>query len=177
MLINRSAGWFAVWLWLCWAALPARAQQPAASAYRVQLVRAACTADSNVVVAVFSVTPTYKKAFPPILSTKIAYGFGGGPARVVDITKQPDGKKVGLVIYGKDVQTKNAQVYQLVKDRVPLTQPGDLMLLAFYFYGVATELPRDRRMSITYGLWEKRNPNLRHEQQFDVVVEDYAAPE
>jgi hypothetical protein len=120
-------------------------------------------------IIVFLHVRTFKKEdFPPVLSMKLGYKYGlEGDEKVVDIMAQ---KKVSIIIYGDNMDTKMPKYYEAVKDKITI-KPNE-WVLCFRF----TDVPKKdfkNRMSITYGLWDKFTQSERHEQNFVFTVDTY----
>jgi hypothetical protein len=122
--------------------------------------------EHNHILTIFKVTPTIKK-FKLILSMKVTYEIAQKEISV-DVQKQAE-DNIRIVIYGKDVKEKNQMVYDLIRDKIQLDNNEDLYLVTFDFYDITRE--KIDNMSITYGLWESNNMNIRNEKRYDFNVE------
>ena len=136
--------------------------------YNMEFVRAIQfkSEDRNHILVVFKVIPTIKK-FKLILSMKVTYEIGQGE-KSVNVQKQTK-DNIRIVIYGKDLAEKNKKLYALIKDQIQLETDEDVRLITFDFYDITTELIN--KMSITYGLWESNNPDIRNEARYNFTVE------
>lgn len=142
------------------------AQSPEKPNYNLQLVKVAHTdtIKQNSVVAVFAVTPIKMKDFPPVLSMRIVYQINEEPEmQTVNIQKQ-ERKAVKLIIYGKTIIEKAPKLYQLIKADFDIDSYEAVQFLVFYFENISETSVN--QMSLTYGLWEKRNTERRIEQTF-----------
>jgi hypothetical protein len=119
------------------------------------------------VVVFFHVSAADAKDFPPVLSMRVAYFFDDSYLMTAAIGQT---KKVSLVIFGKNIEEKDKLAYNLVKDKVDLKDKSDFMLLAFVFRDL-TKKPITE-MTVRYGLWEKRNTNIRVEKEYKFHVEN-----
>jgi len=149
--------------------LPLRNYAQESSTYKMKFVRA-CQDSSdkgNYIMAVFSVLPTIKD-FKLILSMKVTYALGHEKENVRVLKQNEDNIKI--VIYGNSVKEKNTLIYDFIKDSVQLEAQEDLRLIVLYFGNVTKE--KVDEMSITYGLWESDNPDVRHENKYDFKVEN-----
>lgn len=150
----------------------ANAQSSEKPKYNLSFIRAVCndTVDKNDVLAIFAVTPIKEEDFPPVLSMRITYKVGkNGVENTVDILKS-EGRKVRLVIFGQNVQEKDERIYRLIKDKIDLSKEKDMRILVFLFEDIS-EMKVDK-MSIKYGLWEKKDQNVRIEETFDFEIEN-----
>jgi hypothetical protein len=150
------------------AVLPMRNFAQESSTYKMKFVRA-CQDSSdkgNYIMAVFSVLPTIKD-FKLILSMRVTYALGHEKENVTVLKENEDNIKIH--IYGTTVKEKNPLVYDFIKDSVQLETEEDLRLIVLYFHNVTKE--KVDEMSITYGLWESDNPDVRHENKYDFKVE------
>lgn len=120
--------------------------------------------DDNHILTVFEVTPTVND-FKLILSMRVIYEIGQGE-KIVDVQKQKE-DNIRIVIYGKTLPEKNPTLYNQIKDKINLDD--EVRLITFDFYDITTE-PVDR-MSITYGLWESHDSDIRTEKRYDFNVE------
>ncbi len=114
--------------------------------------------------AIFKVTP-HVEDFRLVVSMKVTYDMGHGEM-VVDIMK---GQKVRITVYGKSVREKDPNLYAFIKDSVDVDSEGPMHLLRFDFL----DPPEGKveRMKVKYGLWEGAHDSVRHESEFDFVVE------
>lgn len=120
----------------------------------------------NHILVVFKVIPTIKK-FKLILSMKVAYEIGQGE-QVIDIQKQNE-NNIRITIYGNTIAERNKKLYELIKDKIQLNTDKDIRFIVFDFFDITAE-PVDK-MSITYGLWESNNPDVRNESTYNFDVE------
>jgi len=128
------------------------------------------TVDKKSVIVVLAATPINKKDFPPVLSLKFTYKVNDEPTMVIpDIMNQKE-KKLSLIICGNEVSERYPPVYRLVKDKIDLNTNRRVMLLAFRLENIS-ENPIEH-ITITYGLWEKRNQNKRKEKVFEFNIND-----
>lgn len=123
--------------------------------------------DTNIL-AVFQLTPIDKKDFPPIVSEKITYSFDNEKETTMTIMNQKE-TKISLLICDRTVKDKDRQVYELVKDRIEHYNGEDIKFIAFYFFKPTAKKPHS--MSITYGMWEKNNQDVRVEKRYDFAVQ------
>jgi len=119
------------------------------------------------VLLLFYVTTKKASDFPPSLSMRMTYRLGDDKKeKIIDINKV---NNVKVVIYGHDIDVKNPAVYELIKDKVDIKQKKEFLLLAFYIDGISDK-PIDK-MSLIYGLWEKKNANARVETKYEFTVD------
>lgn len=76
-----------------------------------------------------------------------------------------------MVVFDRGIEEKSKLGYSLVKDKVDLNDKADFMLLAFFFKDLTRKPITD--MAVTYGLWEKRNIEVRVEKEYKFHVENY----
>lgn len=138
------------------------------STYNLEFIRALQTTTSNAnhILAIFKVTPTVPD-FKLVLSMRVIYGIGQGE-KTVNIQKQKE-DNIRISIYGSDVAEKHKRIYELIKDKVNMSAEKDIRLLVFDFYNITKE--KIDTMTITYGLWESNNTDIRNEKKFDFKVE------
>lgn len=138
------------------------------SSYNIEFVHAVQygSDDNNHILTVFKVTPTIKK-FKLILSMKVTYEIGK-EEKIVDIQKQQE-NNIRISIYGKTLPEKNPKLYEMIKGKINLETKEDISFIIFDFFNVTIE--QIDKMSITYGLWESNNQNVRNEKRFDFNVE------
>ena len=128
------------------------------------------TINKKSVIVVLGVTPINKKDFPPILSMKFSYKVNDETTETaLDILNQEE-KKVAVVVYGNEINEKAPKVYELIKDRFDLNPSRRIWLLGFYIQNISDD-PIER-LSIKYGLWEKRNQNKRDEKIFEFNIRE-----
>ena len=130
------------------------------------------TDDSNKksVIVILAVTPIKSKDFPPVLSMKFTYKINNdGSWTTIDLQKQID-KKVSLLILGSSVKEKSPEIYELIKNKIDLISVPDIMLLAFKLDSVSED--DINNLAIKYGLWEKRNQNIRVEKTFNFNIQE-----
>jgi hypothetical protein len=141
--------------------------------YNIEFVKAKWfgTADSNTVAAVFYVSPKKNKDFRPVLSMKVTYSANDAVETIVDVMKQKVPLPVQFVIYGQNVEEKNPAIYQMVKNKITgrMSNKNEPFFIAIYFNNLWKQKPE--KMSVTYGLWEKRDLNERIEKKYDFLVE------
>lgn len=137
------------------------------SSYKMEFVRAGWITKEghNMVVVMMKVTPT-SPDFKLVLSMRLFYDFGNGE-RSMDVQQDPD---MRITVYGNDVESKSKVMYRFVKDKVDLQNEKDIFLLRFDFRDASAERVKD--MWFKYGLWEGKNDEVRHEQEFRFPVED-----
>ena len=122
------------------------------------------------VIAVFAVTPIKRKDFPPVLSMKLTYRVNDQETEtVVNVLKQTE-KKISLVIYGSSVKEKNSKLYELIKNKIDLTNESEIMLLVFKLDNISSDSIRN--LELKYGLWEKRNQDIRIEKKFNFKIRE-----
>jgi hypothetical protein len=144
---------------------PSYAQMPAVHELKLLKMQIVDTVDGKDVVAFFSVTAAKQKDFPPVLSMGITYKVNDEVPRRLDIMHAQG--KVKLIIYGPTIAEKNP--HALIKDQLAKLTNNEFQVLAFYFRDL-TPQPLEE-MTLTYGLWEKRNQERRIEQDFSYLFE------
>ena len=141
------------------------AQEPAS--YKMEFVRAGWLEGRDgkkMVVAVFKITPLIED-FKMVLSMRLGYGFNSAMNNAdVEATD-----KIKFAVFDNNVAEKAWKTYQLIKDRVDLTDPN-IFLLQMRFFDLEEDNVED--MTIIYGLWEGENSEVRIEQEFNFHVED-----
>ncbi len=124
--------------------------------------------DKNYIIVVFRVTPTIED-FKLIMSMRVFYELGNGE-KMIDVQKQKE-DNIKIQIFGKDIESKNKAMYNLIKSRLS----GEILekesLIVFQFSDVTKE--KVEKMSMTYGLWETKDSNIRHEKRYDFNVEAF----
>ncbi len=137
------------------------------SSYKMEFVRSCAdsTEKGKHIMAVFSVIPNVKK-FKLILSMKVTYQLQKGP-EIISVLKQNE-DNIKIVVYGKNLEG-NKPLYDFIKDKINLNTEEDLRLIVFYFNNITKENADE--MSITYGLWESNNTNIRNEKKYDFNIE------
>ena len=123
---------------------------------------------SRDVLAVFQVISKDDNNFPPVLSMKLTYSVGtDGEEQSFDI--QRSNARIRITILGKNIEEKDSNIYNFIKDMLVKTD-RKYLILAFYVDGVSKS--EFDQMTMTYGLWEKNNMDLRIEKKFQFTVED-----
>lgn len=143
------------------------AQEP--TTYKMDFVRACSDSSKNGknILTLFKVTPIVKD-FKLVLSMRVFYQLEK-EKEILSFLK-PNEDNIGIVVYGRNVQEKNKFVYDFIKDRIDLEKENDeVYFIAFIFHNITKEIVE--KMSITYGLWESDNLNVRHEKRYDFMVE------
>ena len=139
------------------------------SSYKMDFVRACIDSSNNkkTITAVFSIRPTVKK-FKLILSMKVTYAIQNGKD-TINVLKQNE-DNIRIIIYGKDsTNVTHKTFYDFIKGKVNLNTKDDLRFIVFRFNNVTHEYVN--KMSITYGLWESNNSDVRNESKYEFDVE------
>ncbi len=143
------------------------AQNP--TTYKMDFIRA-CSDSSKKgrnIMTVFKVTPTIKD-FKLILSMRVFYELANGK-EILSVIKQNE-DNIKIIIFGKNIKEKNKFVYEFIKDKVEIEKENeDVYFIALVFYNLTKE--DVEKMSITYGLWESDNPDVRNENKYNFIVE------
>lgn len=144
---------------------PAHGQAP--STYKMEFVCAGQVklAEHSLVTAILKVTPLTDD-FKLVLSMRVGYDMGNGAAEV-DVEK---GNNVRIIVYDTALHEMSRKLRQFIAARTDLRSTSNFFLLRIDF-----RVPRDERverMKLRYGLWEGKNDDVRHEQDFDFAVED-----
>src|SRR6185437_2177112 len=137
--------------------------------YDLELIKAKGidTTTKKGVLVLFYVTTKKASDFPPSLSMRMTYRLGDDKKeKIIDINKS---NNVKVLIYSNDVNVKSPAVYELIKDKVDIKQKKEFLILAFYIDGISDK-PIDK-MSLIYGLWEKKNANARVETKYEFTVD------
>jgi hypothetical protein len=109
-----------------------------------------------------------KKDFPPVISMRVRYSLNdNSKVDTVDILNND--KKVNLYVLDKSVKYKSQFVYNLLSSKTDMETDNNFIILEFYLGDISDEIVK--KMSFTYGLWEKNNLEVRHEKTFDFPVE------
>lgn len=147
------------------ASFPAVGQAP--STYKMEFVRAGRVdlAGSGMVTVILKVTPLTDD-FKLVLSMRIGYDMGNGAAEV-DVEK---GKNVRFIVYDTSLHEMSKKLRQFIAARTDLRSNKNFFLLRIDFRVPLEESVK--RMKLRYGLWEGKNDEIRHEQDFDLVVEE-----
>jgi len=122
-------------------------------------------ADSNII-AVFELTPTDMKDWSPVFSEKLAYSFDDKKEIKALLLHQ---KTISVVFYGKNVKEKDQRIYEMVKDDIANYKGDEMLFIAFNFRNPCFRKPN--KMSMTYGMWQKNNTDVRIEKKYDFKVE------
>jgi hypothetical protein len=142
---------------------------PKPTSYKMDFIRA-CSDSSEKgknILTIFKVTPKISD-FKLFISMRVFYQLENGK-EILSILKQ-DEDNIKIIIYGKDIQQKNKFLYDFIKDKVQLeNENDDVYFLAFIFDNITKE--KVENMSMTYGLWESNNTEIRHEIKYDFIVE------
>jgi hypothetical protein len=136
------------------------------TSYKMDFVNAAQIRDKkNHIIAVFKVSPLIQD-FKLIMSMRVTYEIGKGE-KTINVQKQKE-DNIHITVCGSNVKEKHQLVYELVKDHVRLEEEKDMYLIVFDFFDITQE--KIDRMSITYGLWESNNPDVRTEKKYDFEI-------
>jgi hypothetical protein len=124
----------------------------------------------NYVLVFLHVKPIKEEYFPPVLSMRLGYKYDNNDEKNIDIMAQ---KKVSFIIFGNDMDVKAPSYFKIVKDKVKIKESE--WVLCFRF----KDVPKKgvKKMSMTYGLWDKKTQNERYEQNFVFEVEPYTLDE
>lgn len=138
-----------------------------ASTYKMEFVRAGRVnlAESGLVTVILKVTPLIDD-FKLVLSMRVGYDMGNGAAEV-DVEK---GNNVRFIVYDTALHKMSEKLRRFIAARTDLGSNRNFFLLRIDFRVPLEE--RVQRMKLRYGLWEGKNDDIRHEQDFDFVVED-----
>ena len=137
------------------------------SSYTMEFVRAwTSSTQKNQITTIFKVTPTIDN-FKLILSMRVTYSLGQGN-KVVNVRNSKE-DNIRFNIYGNDVREKNGIIYELIKDHTQWNDSLTIYFIVIDFYDMTKE--NIDSMSITYGLWESYDPNIRNETKYDFMVE------
>lgn len=124
------------------------------------------TSEDKDVLVLFQVLPIEEKDFPPVLSMKLTYSVGeNGVEKTVDIMKSQN--KVRISVFGPDIDKKHPDIYTLAKEKLD-TSKLPYLVLAIYIDDVASQM--FDKMTVTYGLWEKNDLNVRVEKKFPFSI-------
>ncbi|UOQ99601.1 hypothetical protein MUN81_08930 [Hymenobacter sp. 5317J-9] len=161
---------FSVLLLILWGSLPTSTWAQDAPSYNMRFVTANVidTVDGKDVIVFFHVSAAKAKDFPPVVSMRVMYSVDGS-----EVTKASIGRtdNVSIIAFDRGIEGKSKLGYSLVKDKVDLNDKADFMLLAIFFKDLTRKPISD--MAITYGLWEKRNTEVRVEKEYKFHVENY----
>ena len=87
----------------------------------------------------------------------------------INVLKQNE-DNIQIHIYSKDsININHKNIFDFIKGKVNLNTKDDLRFIVFRFYNVTQEYVN--KMSITYGLWESNNSNIRNECKYEFGVE------
>lgn len=144
---------------------PAVGQTP--STYKMEFACAGQVqlADHGLVTVILKVTPLTDD-FRLVLSMRVGYDMGNGAAEV-DVEK---GNNVRFTVYDTAMREMGRKLRQFIAARTDLKSTKNFFLLRMDF-----RIPKDERvehMKLRYGLWEGKNDEVRHEQDFDFAVEE-----
>ncbi len=99
---------------------------------------------------------------------RVTYALQNGKDTVNVLKENED--HIQMAIYGKDsTNIRHKAFYDFIKGKVDLNTKNDLQFIVFRFNNVTQEFIH--KMSITYGLWESNNSNIRNERKFEFDVE------
>ena len=138
--------------------------------YELNFVKAKFTSQrgNKDIVAIFQVLTKDEKDFPPILSMGLTYSIGeNGPEKRIDILKSEG--QARITIHGSNIKEKDPSLYDFIKDNL-IETVDRYLILAIYLDNVSKK--DFKKMTITYGLWEKNNPSVREEKKFEFSVEE-----
>ena len=149
--------------------ISASASAQTSPTYDLNFLRAKFTGKkhSKNVLAVFQVISKDDNNFPPVLSMKLTYSVGTGEEQSFDIQKS--NARIRITIWGKNIEEKDPAIHNFIKDKL-LQTDKQYLILAFYVDDVSKS--DFDQMTMTYGLWEKNNMDLRIEKKFQFTVED-----
>lgn len=143
-------------------------QTPKGSKYRIELlsmIRSDSTHGSNDVQASLLMTPIDTKEWPPVLSMRVGVRFNEQTEfDYIDI-QHHDPQVVRLTVYDKaTIAEKNPKLYARVRSKLDPMKAEDNMILFFEFRNV--HAGAIRKMTFTYGPWEKQDMEKRVEETF-----------
>lgn len=142
------------------------AQQKAT--YNIEFVKAKWLGPpSNDILVVFQVTPIDMKDWLPIFSEKITYSIDNGKDTTLRILNKAS--NISAELSDTNVKYRNNQTYEMVKDNLFHFSGIDILFITFNFHDRVAIKPK--KMSVTYGMWEKNNQNVRVEKKYDFNVE------
>ncbi|MDA3842944.1 MAG: hypothetical protein PF588_01075 [Candidatus Kapabacteria bacterium] len=124
--------------------------------------------NSKAVLVLFHVSPKKKEDFPPVVSMKLGYKISdSGIEKSINISKSKG--IVELQLFDKSIREKSPAIYNVIKDKIDINIESKFWILAFYYFNSGDEAVD--KMTMTYGLWEKNNHDIRIEEKFEFNVE------
>jgi hypothetical protein len=103
-----------------------------------------------------------------IISGKLTYSLGNGNEKTETLGQRTNAHHT-IAIFGKDINEKNQDIYNLIADKVDLTAPGDFRFLVFYLRNLTDKYVD--KMTFTYGLWEPADENVRLETKYEIKID------
>ncbi len=123
------------------------------------------TNGNNEVLLIFKYEPKKKKEFKPIFSMKITYSIGNSQDEKTEILEKSNHS---IVFYGNDIDTKNPEIFNLIKDKINLEQKQKFGIVVFHLRNLTTEY--FDKIKFTYGLWEPENEKIRIEKTYKIEI-------
>jgi len=162
-----------IYIFFCSFCLQALSRAQDTSTYDMKFLRAKITDTSAMksILVLFQVTTKEEKDFPPVISMRLNYTLCIASDRheVISTTLGKKDSKAKIIIFGNNVKAKDKYVYNLIKDKIDTTYKRDYWILAFFFRNASKDIVQ--KMDLTYGLWEKNNPDMRVEKKYEFEVE------
>lgn len=122
--------------------------------------------NSNEILLIFKYQPKKEKEFKPIVSMKMTYSIGDSGMERTEIL---DKSNHSIVAYGNDINQKNAEIYNLIKEKIDLNQKQEFGIFVFHLRNLTQEYVEN--MTFTYGLWEPENENIRIEKKYEIPID------
>ncbi len=139
------------------------------TAHDIKLLKAKIidSTDKKDVIVLFHVSAKDPKDFPPVVSMRLTYSINDEQEKTRNEIRND--KNIQIIIYGNDIEQKNKRIYDLIKNQIDTNSKGGFWILAFVLRDVSSE--KVKKMTFTYGLWEKRNQDKRVEIKYAFDVE------
>jgi hypothetical protein len=125
------------------------------------------TTDKKDVIVLFHVSAKDEKDYPPVLSMRLTYSVNDETEKTRSEIRKD--KNIHIVIFGKNIKEQNKAIYNLIKDKIDTSGKQDFMILGFYLNDISSD--KVKKMTFTYGLWEKQNQDIRVEKKYEFEVE------
>ncbi len=105
------------------------------------------------------------KDFKLIISERFFYKFSN-EEEYVSGSLRKDGNS--MVVFGKDMESKDSKLYNLIKDLVDFKSENEFLIIVFKLNNISKK--DFDKMVFKYGLWEPSNTNIRFEKEYYISI-------